>query len=73
VLGRGVNPSPVPEPQSFQNPTSGIRQNDSRAAAICPSTQSRAGREGKRNSERETVLMALLRDVSVYSDSLSQP
>ena len=58
VLGLGVKPSPVPEPHSFQNPTSGIRMNDSRAAPICPKTQNRAGRDAKRNRERLTVLMA---------------
>ena len=61
VFGFGVKPSPVPEPHSFQNPTSGIRINDSRAAPICPKTQSRAGNEAKRNKERLTVLMADLR------------
>ena len=48
VLGRGVNPSPVPVPHSFQNPTSGIRQNDNRAAPICPNTHNRAGSDGNR-------------------------
>ena len=58
VFGLGVKPSPVPDPHSFQNPTSGIRMNDSRAAPICPITQSRAGSEVKRNKERLTVFMA---------------
>ena len=54
VLGLGVKPSPVPEPHSFQNPASGIRMKDSRAAPLWPITQRRVGRVAKRN--RDAVL-----------------
>lgn len=58
VLGFGANPSPVPDPHSFQKPTSGIRINDTRAVTICPRTHRRVGKEAKRNRVRLTVLMA---------------
>ena len=41
------------------------RENDSRAAPICPKTQSRAASEGNRKSESETMLMARPHDLSV--------
>lgn len=56
-FGFGVNPSPVPDPQSFQNPASGIRMKESRAAPICPRTQSRAGNASKRNRESDATFM----------------
>src|SRR6056297_3505341 len=42
VFGTGVNPSPVPDPQSFQNRAPGNETRAIRPSAICPSTQNRA-------------------------------
>ena len=49
VLGRGVKPSPVPEPQSLTNSTSRMRAKSARASAICPKTHSRAETGPKRD------------------------
>jgi hypothetical protein len=46
-FGRGVNPSPVPEPHSLTNRAPDQRWRD-RASAICPITQSRLAGEEKR-------------------------
>jgi hypothetical protein len=42
-LGFGVNPSPVPDPQSFQKLASLKRRIDSRASPIITNAQRRAG------------------------------
>ena len=48
VLGRGVNPSPVPEPHSFQKETSDKRANARRANAIIKNAQIRENSVSKR-------------------------
>jgi hypothetical protein len=55
VLGTGVNPSPVPDPQSFQKPMSGVRAIGHRAAPICANAQNRANGPAKRKNDRLTV------------------
>jgi hypothetical protein len=51
-FGRGVNPSPVPDPQSFQNVGPGPRRKAIRASAICPMIHSRGPRPWNRNRLR---------------------
>ncbi len=58
-FGRGVKPSPVPEPQSFQKSKPGTRGSTNRAAPICPKTQSRASVRSKRNRLSVTLCMAI--------------
>jgi hypothetical protein len=48
MLIRGVNPTPPPDPQSFQKPMSGTCLIASRAPAIIVNAQSRALRDEKR-------------------------
>jgi hypothetical protein len=57
-FGRGVKPSPVPEPQSFQNKARRSRRNTSRAAPICPMIQSRDKRPSNRKRLRVATGMA---------------
>jgi len=54
-LGRGVNPSPVPEPQSFQNPMPGVVASALRASPIMVKAQSRAVPGANRKKLRLTV------------------
>ena len=48
VLGRAANPSPAPDPQSFQKPMPGTRDRGRRASPIIENAQSREGSESKR-------------------------
>ncbi|GGX69850.1 hypothetical protein GCM10007385_43830 [Tateyamaria omphalii] len=55
MFGTGVNPSPVPEPQSFQKPRSGTRAMAIRAPPIIVSAHARSRHRGKRKKDMEVV------------------
>ncbi len=50
-----MNPSPVPDPHSFQNPMSGVRDNGNRAPPIIVSAQARAKGPAKRKNDNVTI------------------
>ena len=62
MFGTGVNPSPVPDPHSFQNPIPSTRVMAGRARPIMVNAQIRAHPGAKRKKLRLTVVIVLTLD-----------